>query len=539
MNKLIFLVVTVLSSMNIQAMQETGNGGDVIVCRNEKNTITSVELLDFYEARTLRGIDYNLGGQSLNVNDKMFIALKRLERLSFQRATTYFKKVDEFFNNSVFLSGIVLTDVPDSNHSIIPAGCDIEQIVIQRKPTFPEDKKFTVNKDLWDKLDNDNKAGLILHEVIFDEALSFKHKNSIATRYFNSYLTSLKIEELNIQDFINLLSKINFYTVDVYGALINLEKIKPIFYENGTLKEAEVVHGSTYIFQGIHRKITKRVSFYDNQSIKQVNFLEQFEIKISYGEDENRFLISGEGRFYSNGSVERFSYFDSDENDSLSFRYNDLSFEIKCPQLAVMWVSFWPNGMYKNLSRKSEHSFVGRCNLTKDTFFYFKNDKIEVAKGSIIHLWESGSLAEGTLVNSYTYKPMDNIEISIPPLRHIGFSENGTVLNVYHSDYDFDSDVRTPILIKIPAGTIYASSLHDSYNNGMPNLIYQDYMKHYYLNIQGREIEISRDKLELYSNGHIKKFTLAFNTKLINQDGIEFEYQRLEIIKLNEDGFVI
>jgi len=73
----------------------------------------------------------------------------------------------------------------------------------------------------------------------------------------------------------------------------------------------------------------------------------------------------------------------------------------------------------------------------------------------------------------------------------------------------------------------------------MPNLIYQDYMKHYYLNIQGREIEISRDKLELYSNGHIKKFTLAFNTKLINQDGIEFEYQRLEIIKLNEDGFVI
>ena len=35
--------------------QERGNGGGVMVVRDEKDKIVSVELLDFFEARNLRG----------------------------------------------------------------------------------------------------------------------------------------------------------------------------------------------------------------------------------------------------------------------------------------------------------------------------------------------------------------------------------------------------------------------------------------------------------------------------------------------------
>ena len=38
---------------------EAGNGGDVVTCRDKQGNLHSIELLDFYEARTFRNIQYD------------------------------------------------------------------------------------------------------------------------------------------------------------------------------------------------------------------------------------------------------------------------------------------------------------------------------------------------------------------------------------------------------------------------------------------------------------------------------------------------
>src|SRR5690606_18925272 len=44
---------------------------------------------------------------------------------------------------------------------------------------------FLVDKDLWEELDNDNKVALIFHEIIYAEAISYGHLNSLMTRSLN------------------------------------------------------------------------------------------------------------------------------------------------------------------------------------------------------------------------------------------------------------------------------------------------------------------------------------------------------------------
>ncbi|MEQ1876695.1 MAG: hypothetical protein ABL958_08615 [Bdellovibrionia bacterium] len=212
MIRLVLITIFILTAISFSARagHEVGNGGDVVVCRAPNRNVTSIELLDYYEARTLRKIYYSLGPKELSVEEKLELGIKRLESLSFMTAAKFRGKAKDFEKNAVFLSGIVLVDVPDSAHVAVPKGCGIEQIVVQKNPQFPEDKSYIVNKDLWDLLDTDNRAGLILHEVIYWDAKDSEHRNSIATRYFNSYLTADKFKNFSVRSYIDWLRVARF-----------------------------------------------------------------------------------------------------------------------------------------------------------------------------------------------------------------------------------------------------------------------------------------------------------------------------------------
>ncbi len=117
------LIILGLSVMGLSVLaqpalaeNEVGNGGDVLVCRDPAGTITTVELLDFFEARTFRGIPIDLGDPSLPVEGKLALALSRLERFSPQRAARYRAWLLAFWQEAALIPGIVLEDIPDSAH---------------------------------------------------------------------------------------------------------------------------------------------------------------------------------------------------------------------------------------------------------------------------------------------------------------------------------------------------------------------------------------------------------------------------------------
>ncbi len=185
-------------SIAVQAGTFVGNGGDVVVCRHSiSQEITSAEVLDLYEGR----VHYGLRPQALRG-----LSVEETLQFFFHRTYKYGlhipgsgKDLEHFYNQANFLKGTVLVDMPDSWHLSFPKNCKVEQIVIQINPSRKFEKRYTVNQDLWDYLDNFNKAALVFHELLY------KHKiektddaskiNSRDVRYMVAVTASNKVKE--------------------------------------------------------------------------------------------------------------------------------------------------------------------------------------------------------------------------------------------------------------------------------------------------------------------------------------------------------
>jgi hypothetical protein len=209
----IFFVGYLASSAIAQA-STVGNGGDGVVCRDSTGTVQSIEQLDYFEGRVLRALYPDLGSPQLSVAEKVSMALGRLSNLDPERYFQYSTEFSNFFSNVQWVRGVNLVDIPDYGElPIDPTNCKIEQLAIQRKPEIPGDKRYVINGDLWDLMNNDTKAALVLHEVIYRDAITRGHTNSMRVRYFNTIISSHRLEGMNSDDYKQLLSTLG---LDVY-----------------------------------------------------------------------------------------------------------------------------------------------------------------------------------------------------------------------------------------------------------------------------------------------------------------------------------
>lgn len=181
--------ISVFSNEKLMGGDRVGNGGDVVICGNK------IELLDIYEARTSgygmkspAGTNYQEMLKSLLQNNLHVINPKRTEK--------YLKFLETFEKESQFLAGIQLSDVDDAGMVAIPQGCSLQQIAIQlsddERPAGK--KRYTVSLDLWNKLDEYNKMSLVLHEIIYREAIEHKSSNSMVVRATVGEVLKTKID---------------------------------------------------------------------------------------------------------------------------------------------------------------------------------------------------------------------------------------------------------------------------------------------------------------------------------------------------------
>jgi hypothetical protein len=265
LNYIFLLYFLSIGEFAIASGRTVGNGGDVLVCRNQDGT-DSYELLDFYEGRALRNIQVDLGPAELTLPEKIEIALKRLERVSERRAKTYRTQAATFFQESLFLTDAGLIDVPDSDHFIIPHNCHLQQIANQSEPLYPEDKRYIIDQSLWNQLDKNNQVGLILHEIIYREALAIGQVNSISTRLLTSNISSLRINAMSTAEFTRFLTDLGFTSTTIQGieVLINATdpiKTAPRFFPNGNLHNAWVSDSASLSWQNQKLNLRKTVDF--------------------------------------------------------------------------------------------------------------------------------------------------------------------------------------------------------------------------------------------------------------------------------------
>lgn len=203
--KALLVALLFLSALPAQAGQE-GNGGDVIVCADG-----SVMLLDRYEADQMRGIVFDDSLVGANAVATVANALQRYASIDSLRASAYQSRLNEFMSQTRFVNDAGLIDIPDSQHLNVPTGCSVKQAAVQRKPVFPQDPFYVIDNTIWQALSVKDQAGLILHEIVYREAIeAYQHTNSVRARYFNTLITSTLFPSLTPATFSEALKAAGF-----------------------------------------------------------------------------------------------------------------------------------------------------------------------------------------------------------------------------------------------------------------------------------------------------------------------------------------
>ncbi|MEX1099799.1 MAG: hypothetical protein WEB87_05205, partial [Bacteriovoracaceae bacterium] len=226
-----------------------GNGGDVVVCDD------SVRLLDHVEGEA-RGIYYNLGASNQNYQEHLDEALNRLGRFSDELAAKFEEKISKltqdieqfradinadpsvaYERNSMYevvnFTTDNLVDIPDSDHSTIPRGCAVEQIAVQKTPKFIGERLYTIDKKLFFQLDEAGVAGLVLHEIIYQDYIQNAwSNNSTETRSLNTIISSDKILDMGFVEFLQELERVEYRKISLKGAKVET-KVSRV-YVNGS-----------------------------------------------------------------------------------------------------------------------------------------------------------------------------------------------------------------------------------------------------------------------------------------------------------------
>lgn len=196
--------ISLIFAIDSLASFRVGNGGDVVVCKD------SIRLLDFYEASfSTSPLDIQKGGRTKE--EMLSFVLNRLKGLAEKRADKYLQQVKTFFDESVILRNVEPVDIPDSLHVVVPKGCAIKQAIIQQPDPIWSRKRYNIYGDLWNQLDELTKAGLILHEVIYRDAIDRGHKDSTQARVLTALISSSTMEQMTSEMFLEVLYKLNFY----------------------------------------------------------------------------------------------------------------------------------------------------------------------------------------------------------------------------------------------------------------------------------------------------------------------------------------
>ncbi len=398
--KYILILAIFISTKTFSGTGRTvGNGGDVLYCKDIKETLT---VLDWYEGQELRNFHLSLGESTLSLEEKINLVLSRLVRLSPIRAQRYKEHVSAFFDDVKWIKDGTLVDIPDSDHVVIPTNCKILQIANQSTPVFKTDKRYLIDFSLWNNLDNNQKVALIFHEVIYREALELGHINSISTRLLNSLLLSLEIEQMSIEEFNNVLRKIDFKWGENQGIQFLLDE--SFFFENGQLKSGTFLSGSLLKFRNNSIQVTGNFSIFSNGQISLFTPLNETNIQI----DDNKYnLLPFPVEIYENGHIKKMML-----NPSTVFVSQSNKLEIQGA------VSYYNNGELKSCHVKS-----GRINNRN----YRKQD---------MEIMGNTSFYQNGVVKQTNFKNPERFRISnqlgdIDFYSTIWFSENGQILKGY------------------------------------------------------------------------------------------------------------
>lgn len=193
MTSFIVTLATLAGALALASGNRVGNGGDVVDCPGKTT------LLDFYETTLpLNPVAPDLGFEAIAQD-----VLENLERLSPTQARQYQNRLKEFLREADFKGDVKLVNIRDSKHLFKPKEeqCKVRQIAIRKKDASSISKRFLVDQELWDRLPETDKAGLVLHEIVYEHFYKLGEDDSVKARSLTAYLFSQNIRSAKSADY--------------------------------------------------------------------------------------------------------------------------------------------------------------------------------------------------------------------------------------------------------------------------------------------------------------------------------------------------
>lgn len=210
---IIALIMTSGTTFAQEKGERIGNGGGVVACYNQAYgtpgaKIISAELLDYFESSEQTTLKLDLGGSSLSVDQKVMLVIDRIKKHEPYRAVVMTGKYNEFQRRSKQLGRSAIKAISDTHELIKPDGfCYRMQGAVQIKNPEEFEFKYLIDQDIWNTMDKDQQAGLILHETLYSMAIEQGATNSDAVRKYVGIVSSSEFSSWSPERYLRFVSK--------------------------------------------------------------------------------------------------------------------------------------------------------------------------------------------------------------------------------------------------------------------------------------------------------------------------------------------
>ena len=200
-------------SLQAMAIGRVGNGGNIIVCLKPGISLCygrfgyTGAFYDTYEAEVrykIKPLSMVEGAQDpVSAKEYALKLIQPLYNYDQDLANNLAHYISTFEADANFVAGMQLMPIPDTGISFIPYNSELRQLVVQREPISPLDRRYVISADLWALMTKADQAHAMLHEVIYRHALesSPSVSSSEYVRYFNALLISGEIQKMSQKEF--------------------------------------------------------------------------------------------------------------------------------------------------------------------------------------------------------------------------------------------------------------------------------------------------------------------------------------------------
>lgn len=222
------------------ASEREGHGGRVWVCQKPGEDV-KVELLD-YELGTDRWeLEIDLGDGQTEL-EKIDFVLNRLERVDPMRARRYRAEAARFMSRAQLVEEDEFTELDDMDFVIGKRDhCDLKQVVYQvsENSPFSAEKrvKFRIAGSAWKQMNAETRAGLMLHEIVYEDSINQGQEKADPAIYVNAFMGSRQMETMTREQWEQILREASF-GLDAEGFLLEPSSIKRD--EKGRITEGRI-----------------------------------------------------------------------------------------------------------------------------------------------------------------------------------------------------------------------------------------------------------------------------------------------------------